>query len=136
MIPNVTCILYYVDPYGPLGMGSESKHDITNEQLTGKYRSDETPPYFYYPVWQARLGNDVNTSSHEEKRFLSVDNPEGEWFQVDFYTPHRVVGLAIAGGEDLDALHFYSSTFLIHYSRSTLSEMEKILDVQGNDKVR
>lgn len=121
-------------PYGSLGMGSDTNHEITNSQITGKYYTQPNTGY-YYPLWQARLGNDPNTLSHKEKRFwVSPSSSKGEWLQVDLYTPHTVVGMAMNGGGNADPL-YYTTKLRVQYSRSTVSEMEKILDDTGNEKV-
>lgn len=114
-------------------MGSDTNHDITNVQLSGKYESSSGS--YYYPVWQARLGNNPNTLSHKEKRYWRATSPaKGEWLQVDFYTPHTVVGMAMNGGGSADAA-YYTTKFRLQYSRSSATEMEMIFDDTGNEKV-
>lgn len=111
-------------------MDSHANHDIANNQLTGKYYyvSGST----YYPPWQARLGNNRYDTFGQERAFWwGPGGGAGQWWQVDFLTPHTIAGLTMDGGSN----SYFTKTFKLQYSKTSPAVLEYLLDESGNEKV-
>ena len=73
------CFAIFSAPYQPLGVASGF---IQNNQFSASSTFSYTNGNFY-PPWQARLGNDVDTVVGREARFWGPENADSDiWIQV------------------------------------------------------